>query len=101
MIQASSRYIYLYHFAGTSTWGNMWKELWPWLHGWDYFPGPMSDVLYNVLYQMGIYPNITTFRMEHNQRHSTLDEAVAELASQAGAKDQKSRRLCCESIWRR
>jgi SAM-dependent methyltransferase len=92
MIQASSRYIYLYHFAGESTWSGMWKELWPRLHGRNYICGPMSDVLYNVLYQMGIYPNITTFRMKHDQRHSTLEDAVAELAPQARAdtKEQKA-----------
>lgn len=98
MIQASSRYVYLYHFAGMSTWGNMWKELWPWLHGRDYISGPMSDVLYNVLYQMGIYPNITTFRMEHDQLHSTLDEAVAELASQARAETEEQKAVLREYL---
>ena len=98
MIQASSRYVYLYHFAGMSTWGNMWKELWPWLHGRDYISGPMSDVLYNVLYQMGIYPNITTFRMEHDQRYATLDEAVVELASQAQAKTEEQKAVLREYL---
>ena len=98
MIQASSRYVYLYHFAGMSTWGNMWKQLWPRLHGRDYISGPMSDVLYNVLYQMGIYPNITTFRMKHDQRYATLDEAVAELAPQAQAKTEEQKAVLREYL---
>ncbi len=76
MMQASSRYVYLYHFAGETSWDRQWQELWPELHGREYQPGPKCDVLYNVLYQMGIYPHIRTFRLEHNQRYSSLEEAV-------------------------
>jgi hypothetical protein len=57
MMQASSRYVYLYHFAGPTTWDLQWQELWPKMHGRPYQPGPKCDVLYNVLYQMGIYPH--------------------------------------------
>ena len=101
MIQASSRYIYLYHFAGESTWSRQWKDLWPRLHGRDYFSGPMSDVLYNVLYQMEIYPNITTFKMKHQQRHSSLDEAVAELASQARAETEEQKAVLRDYLERK
>lgn len=100
MIEASSRYIYLYHFAGESTWSRQWKELWPRLHHRDYIPGPMSDVLYNVLYQMGIYPNITTFKMEHHQRHPSLDEAVIELSSQARIETEEQKALLREYLKR-
>jgi hypothetical protein len=49
-------------------------------------------VLYNVLYQMGIYPNVMTFPLEHNQRYSNLEEAMQTLAPQAQAEteDQKA-----------
>jgi ubiquinone/menaquinone biosynthesis C-methylase UbiE len=83
MMQASSRYVYLYHFAGPTSWDLQWKELWPELHGKEYQPGPKSDVLYNVLYQMGIYPHIRTFRLQHNQRYSSLEDALKALRPQA------------------
>lgn len=83
MIAASSRYVYLYHFAGPTSWDQQWKELWPKLHGKEYRPGPKSDVLYNVLYQMGIYPHIRTFRLQHNQRYLSLDDALRALRPQA------------------
>ena len=91
MQQASSRYVYLYHFAGATSWDLQWQELWPKLHGRAYQPGPKCDVLYNVLYQMGVYPHIRTFRLEHNQRYSTLDEAVAALAPQAQAETEEQK----------
>jgi ubiquinone/menaquinone biosynthesis C-methylase UbiE len=92
MIQTSSKYIYLYHFAGPTSWDRQWQELWQKLHGRAYQPGPKSDVLYNVLYQMGIYPSVSAFRLEHNQPYASLDEAVTALAPQAQAEseDQKA-----------
>jgi hypothetical protein len=85
MQQKSSKHVYLYHFAGPTSWDMQWEELWQKLHGKDYQPGPKSDVLYNVLYQMGIYPHISTFRLHHHQIFSTIEEAVATLAPQAQA----------------
>jgi ubiquinone/menaquinone biosynthesis C-methylase UbiE len=83
MQKASSRYVYLYHFAGDTSWDVQWRGLWPKLHGREYCPGPKCDVLYNVLYQMGIYPNISVFKLLHNQRYSSLEEAFEALKPQA------------------
>ncbi|NPV61943.1 MAG: class I SAM-dependent methyltransferase [Methanotrichaceae archaeon] len=83
MMMASSKYIYLYHFAGPTSWDLQWKDLWQKLHGKEYQPGPKSDVLYNVLYQMGIYPNVKTFRLQHSQRYGSLEDALKALRPQA------------------
>ncbi len=88
MIDASSKYIYLYHFAGPTSWDLQWKELWPKLHGSEYHPAPKCDVLYNVLYQMGIYPYVRTFRLQHSQRYASIQEAVDALRPQAQAETE-------------
>ncbi|MDD1749253.1 MAG: class I SAM-dependent methyltransferase, partial [Methanothrix sp.] len=98
MMRASSRYVYLYHFAGPTSWDRQWQELWPHLHGREYHPGPKSDVLYNVLYQMGIYPHIRTFWLEHHQRYSTPEEAVATLAPQAQAQSEEQKKVFAEYL---
>jgi ubiquinone/menaquinone biosynthesis C-methylase UbiE len=98
MQQASSKYVYLYHFAGETSWDRQWQELWPRLHDRAYQPGPKCDVLYNVLYQMGIYPHIRTFRLEHNQRYSNQDEAVAALAPQAQAESEEQKAVLREYL---
>jgi len=85
MVNVSSKYVYLYNFAGETSWDRQWSELWPKLHGRAYQTAPKCDVLYNVLYQMGIYPHIRVFRLEHNQRYTSLDEAQKALAPQAQA----------------
>lgn len=88
MIAASSRYVYLYHFAGSTSWDLQWKELWPKLHGSGYHPAPKCDVLYNVLYQMGIYPHVRVFRLQHSQRYASIQEAVDALRPQAQAETE-------------
>jgi cyclopropane fatty-acyl-phospholipid synthase-like methyltransferase len=79
---ASSRFVYLYHFAGSNSGDLMLQELWPRLHGREYYPGPRTDVLYNVLYQMGIYPNISTFWLRIVQRFNSLQEALDRIRPQ-------------------
>jgi len=69
-------HIYLYHFAGETHWDRDCRDLWPRLHGVDYQPGPKADVLYNVLYSMGIYPSMSTFRLQHAQRFANKEEAM-------------------------
>jgi hypothetical protein len=76
MIEAASSRIYLYHFAGETHWDQNSRDLWPRLHGREYQPGPKSDVLYNVLYQMGIFPHVRTFRLRHTQRFASMEEAM-------------------------
>lgn len=76
MEQASSKYIYLYWFAGITPWEKHSITLWPELYGTNYVPGPKCDVLYNVLYNMGIYPDVRVFSMNYVNYFSCLDEAV-------------------------
>ena len=73
---ATGGHIYLYHFAGETHWDRECRELWPKLHDKEYTPGPKSDVLYNVLYQMGIYPSVRTFRLLHTQRFGSMEVAM-------------------------
>lgn len=81
MVDASSKYVYLYWFAGETSWDMHSRKLWPFLHGSEYQPAPKCDVLYNVLYDMGIYPNVSVFPFEHVHRFATLDEAVEDFKS--------------------
>jgi SAM-dependent methyltransferase len=83
MKQASSKYIYLYHFASDTFWDVHWRELWPKLHDREYYPGPKCDILYNVLYQMGIYPDISVSPQILNQRFSSIEDALKTLRPQA------------------
>jgi len=93
MEAVSSGYIYLYWFAGERSWDTYSKELWPKLHGKEYYPGPKCDVLYNVLYQMGIYPNMETFTLGRTETYPTLDEAMENLSNHFALENDKQRKI--------
>lgn len=76
MERASSKYVYLYWFAGSTPWEKHSITLWPALYGTNYVPGPKCDVLYNVLYNMGIYPDMHVFSMNYTNYFSSVDEAM-------------------------
>ena len=80
MLAVASGKVYLYWFAGSNSRDEHFIELWPKLHGTEYYSKPHSDILYNVLYQMGIYPNMEVFTFDRKESYESLEEAVANLS---------------------
>ncbi len=76
MNQVSCGHVFLYWFAGITPWDQHSINLWPKLYGREYTPGPKCDVLYNVLYDMGIYPDMYVFPMEYRNEFASLEEAM-------------------------
>lgn len=68
--------ICLYWFAGQPSWDFHLANVTRLLHGAQYHPMPACDVLFNVLYQMGIYPSIAAFPYQQLRRFASLEEAV-------------------------
>lgn len=93
MMDASSKYVYLYWFAGETSWDMHSRRLWPLLHGCEYQSAPKCDILYNVLYDMGIYPNIDVFPFEHIHRYATFEEAVEDFKSYYNVKSDAQKAI--------
>ncbi|MCA1916356.1 class I SAM-dependent methyltransferase [Methanospirillum hungatei] len=87
MQAVSSGQIWLFWFAGTTPWERHMERLWPEIHKKSYSHGPKSDVLYNVLYQKGIYPNMTVHEMKYEKKYQSMDDAVSEMRRQIGCSD--------------
>jgi SAM-dependent methyltransferase len=80
MERAASRYVFLTWGAGRMGWETLPTALWPQLFNKPYCPGPKSDVLFNLLYQMDIYPNLAVFRSDNPPCFDSLEAAVADAA---------------------
>lgn len=93
MQAVSSGYIYLYWFAGERSWDTFSKEIWPKLHGKEYYPSPKCDVLYNVLYRMGIYPNVETFTLGRIETYTTLDETMEDLSNHFALENDEQKKV--------
>lgn len=66
----------VFHFAGLPYWEQVMLETWPRLHGVPYSPGPKADVIFNLLYRMGIYPEVSFSSYEHRLVVPDLDAGV-------------------------
>jgi SAM-dependent methyltransferase len=91
MNDASSDYVAIYWFAGITPWEMMSRALWPKLHDMEFAPPPKCDVIYNILYSMGIYANIESTPFSHTNSFPSPDAAVEYFAPQvlAGTEAQR------------
>ena len=77
MDAASRQYVCLYWFVDLPFWERMYADLWEPLHGSRYYAGPKADCLFNVLYQMGIYPHVEMLPLGKEYRFSSREELEA------------------------
>ena len=78
MNQVSTGWIYLFWFLTSPPWALANRDLWPLLHGGEYEPGPTADILWNALYEMGIYANLAVEPGRPPYRYTSVDEALAD-----------------------
>ena len=58
MDRLAKRQVILYCFAGVPSWERIRVDLYPLIFGREHICHPMSDVLYNLLYSLGIYADV-------------------------------------------
>jgi len=94
MMMVSSGRVYLAWFAGDTSWDVQSREVSALLFGEvAHHPMPKSDVLFNVLYQMGVYPNVGVFPFRMCHRFPSFDDVVNYFGGQYRAEtdDQRSK----------
>ena len=72
--------IVIYWHAGIPGWEKMPRALWPTLFKKEYHGGPKSDLLFRVLYEMGIYPRVEVLPCRFEERFTSIDAAVTHYA---------------------
>ncbi|BBO89541.1 class I SAM-dependent methyltransferase [Desulfosarcina ovata] len=79
MQRVSQGYVFLLWFAGPSSWDRESRYLFKTLFDREYPGMPQADIIFNLLYQMGIYPHVDVFpgRMDHY--YDSLDDALADI----------------------
>lgn len=76
MNQVCSGVVVLFWHAGIPGWEDMPKALWPRLFEKQYHGGPKSDILFQVLYQMGIYPEVKVFSNHFHEFFPSMEDAI-------------------------
>lgn len=98
MNAAASGSVHLFWFVDMPFWERMYADLWEPLHGAPYFSGPKTDCLFGVLYQMGIYPDVTMLPLSKEYRFENRDEMLAFFRKRFGAKTPEQERMVDEYI---
>lgn len=74
MCTASRKWVYLILNTGISGKERVFSDLWPVFHGHEYHTGPGADILYHLLYDMGIFPNV---KMDYRDSVDTYPDYAA------------------------
>lgn len=98
MNEASSDYAAIYWFAGLTPWEMISCALWPKLHGREFASPPKCDVIYNVLYSMGIYANIESIHFSHIYSFPSPESAMEYFAPQVLAVTAGQREVLMDYI---
>jgi SAM-dependent methyltransferase len=98
MDAAASGSVHLFWFVDMPFWERMYADLWEPLHGTPYFSGPKADCLFGVLYQMGIYADVTMLPLSKEYRFGSRDEMMAFFRKRFGAKTREQERTVEEYI---
>ena len=88
-IQSCSRgAVHLFWFLTPPSWARVSRDVWPLLHGREYPAEPLADCLWQALYEMGIYANLTTER-KNETVYTAAEEAVQEYAQRLDCRDER------------
>jgi hypothetical protein len=98
MDAACSGSVHLFWFADMPFWERMYADLWEPLHGRPYYAGPKADCLFMVLYQMGIYPDVTMMPMGKEYRFGSREEMMAFFGKRFGAETPAQKRSVEEYV---
>lgn len=98
MNAVSSDFVYLFWFVDMPFWEKMYADLWKPLHGSQYYSGPKTDCLFNVLYQMGIYANVQMLPLQKEYRFKRRGEMIAFFENRFNARTPAQKRIVTDYL---
>ena len=98
MDAVSSGSVHLFWFVDMPFWERMYADLWEPLHGRPYYSGPKADCLFGVLYQMGIYPDVTMLPLAKEYRFGSRREMLTFFRKRFGAVTPGQERMVDEYV---
>lgn len=93
MNQVSRGLVALYWFVDDSFWELQYLALWPQLHNAPFAPGPKADIVFNLLYQHGIYADVRMFPADKTYQFADMEEAYQFFAPRFNIKDRRQEKV--------
>lgn len=98
MDTVTSGSVHLFWFADMPFWERMYADLWEPLHGRPYHSGPKADCLFGVLYQMGIFADVTMMPLAKEYRFGSREEMLEFFRKRFAAKTEEQQRIVDDYI---
>jgi len=90
MDRLAKREVQLYWFAGVPSWERVRSDLYPKIYGREYVSSPMCDVLYNLLYSLGIYPDIQVLGgTSFPKVYESMEDGISNIRESLGLSDRE------------
>lgn len=81
ILKAARQEVVFYWHAGPQAWDVDAEILWPLLHKRNFSPIPKSNIIFNMLYAMGIYPDIRSIPDSYRMSFDNMDNALFQYSS--------------------
>jgi SAM-dependent methyltransferase len=98
MIGVTAKTIVLYWHAGPQPFDEDAAALLPLLHNKKHYPVPESSIIFNLLYRMGIYPEIKVIRDSAPQVYESFDEVFEHYTRSYHAATNEQRALLAQYL---
>lgn len=85
--------VHLFWFLTDPPWGRINEALWTKLHNEEYYGRPLADLVWNALYQCGIYANLDVLPLKDTHYYETFEEVSAEYTDRLAAEEAWQIRL--------
>ncbi len=87
MDAAALKEVHIFWFLTDPPWGRINGALWPKLHDEEYYGRPLADLIWNALYQNGIYADLEVLPLKDAHFYETFEEVSAEYVDRLAAKE--------------
>jgi SAM-dependent methyltransferase len=101
MMEVTLGTVVIYWHTGIQSWDQESMELWPLLHGKPYYPVPESNIIFNLLYSMGIYPDVKTLRQTRKILYDSFEAALETYVDRYDARSPEQLRVLKDYLERK
>ncbi|MDO9523741.1 MAG: class I SAM-dependent methyltransferase [Methanocorpusculum sp.] len=88
MDQVAKKQVHIFWFLNAPSWSVIQTDLWGKLHKGESAERSYADLIWNTLYQEGIYANLEVYPMKDTRRYADISEAVCEFTNRLSAKQK-------------
>jgi Methylase involved in ubiquinone/menaquinone biosynthesis len=89
MNQVCKKEVHIFWFLVLPPWDKVTEALWEELHDEKYYSRPLSNLIWNALYELGIYADLEVLPMKDVHYYETFEEALAEYTDRLSAVEEK------------